>query len=177
MIENPSNALTRPWYREFWPWFLMLPPALAIAGGVAMVYLATQTPGALVVDDYSRIEELTREQFERDREARRLGLDAVLTFDSASGRIELVLAGGASFEMPAALILSLRHVTDPAADRELVLHRDDAATFSASADLAPVTAGRYRLELTDEARSWRLGADAHHLAGSIELVAQTDGGR
>ncbi len=46
------NAPTpRPWYRHLWPWLLMLPPALAVAGGAVTYYLAVTRPDVLVRQD------------------------------------------------------------------------------------------------------------------------------
>jgi hypothetical protein len=166
-----DKAAGRPWYREIWPWLLMVPPALAVAGGLAMIYLATQTPSALVVDDYARIEELTSERFARDREARRLDLSAELSFENGTGRIEVTLEAPALGELPSALTLALRHATDPSADRDLSLARR-GERFVADAELAP---GRYLLELMPADRTWRLGTGARRLAGRVVLRPQSDG--
>ena len=171
MTELKDNAARRPWYREIWPWLLMVPPALAVAGGLTMIYLATQTPSALVVDDYARIEELTSERFARDREARRLELSAELSFESGTGRIEVTLEAPTFSELPNALTLALRHATDPSADRDLNLTRS-GGRFVADAELAP---GRYLLELMPEDRTWRLGTGARRLAGRVVLQPQSDG--
>lgn len=149
------GAQPRPWYREIWPWLLMLPPALSVAGGAAMVYLATHTSSALVVDDYARIEALTSERFERDREAARLGIGAELTFARAPSRIELSLAAPAPFTLPRTLELALQHATNPAADRKIELVRA-GDRYTAAADLAP---GHYRIELVPEDGAWRLGGE------------------
>lgn len=37
MQQNPRVV---PWYRQAWPWLVMLPPAVAVIGGIATVYLA-----------------------------------------------------------------------------------------------------------------------------------------
>lgn len=171
MTAAKDKAATVPWYREVWPWLLMVPPALSVVGGVAMLYLATQTPSALVVDDYARIEELTSERFARDREARRLELSAELSFESGTGRIEVTLEAPVSDELPDALTLALRHATDPSADRELNLARR-GERFVAIAQLAP---GRYLLELMPQDGTWRLGTGARRLAGRVVLRPQSDG--
>lgn len=160
----------RPWYREFWPWALMLPPALSVAGGATMVYLATSTPHALVVDDYARIEEITSERFERDRQAARLGLAAVLDIASAAGHIEARLSAPASFAPPAALLLRLRHATNPAGDREIRLVRF-GDVYTAETELRNE---RYRLELVPEDSSWRLASRTVWLEGRIELRPPSD---
>lgn len=37
-VATPSMA--KPWYREFWPWFLMAGPFLAVVGCIITMYLA-----------------------------------------------------------------------------------------------------------------------------------------
>lgn len=166
MIESTANQDGRPWYRQIWPWLLMLPPALSVAGGVTMVYLATHTPTALVVDDYARIEELATERFERDREAGRLGLTAELRIERDAGRVELSLGASKPYRLPDVVMLALRHATNPAADLELSLVRE-GDLFTIDTELEP---GIYYVELTDVDRTWRLGAGARWLDGRIELT-------
>jgi len=149
----------------------MLPPAFAVAGGIAMLWLAAGTPSPLVVDDYARIEELTSERFDRDREALSLGLSAVLDFDRDNARIGLELLAPASFELPGAVTLILRHATDPSADIELKLSRDGDG-FTTAAEIAT---GRYLIEVFPEDRSWRLAAGARWLDGELMLRPQVDG--
>jgi hypothetical protein len=177
MTAPASNGGVRPWYREFWPWALMLPPLLSVIGGVAMVLMATHTSRALVVDDYARIEELTAERFARDRRAVSLRLAARLRVGVESGHLELRLAAPPDFRGPEALVLGLRHATDPAADREVRLLRDshgdaEGDVYAADVAFAP---GRYGVELMPEDRSWRLSAPVHRLQGEIALTAQAAG--
>ena len=42
MNEHATSA--RAWYREPWPWLLMLPPLASVAGGLVMLYLALSEP-------------------------------------------------------------------------------------------------------------------------------------
>ena len=44
-----------PWYRQFWPWFLMLPPAVALTGGLATLWLAVEHADSVVPDRLSRV--------------------------------------------------------------------------------------------------------------------------
>jgi hypothetical protein len=41
----------RPWYRQLWPWLLMLPPAAAVIGGGITLYLAISRPDVLIRKD------------------------------------------------------------------------------------------------------------------------------
>jgi len=171
MSVAPSSAVSKPWYREIWPWLLMLPPAFAVAGGVAMIYLAASAPTALVVADYAHIEALTRERFARDRQAAALGVAARLTFARLPSRIEIELVAPPT-ALPPTLILNARHATNPAADRVLTLVPDDGR-YVALAELAP---GSYGLELLPADGSWRLGQDAARPSGSLELRPQAEPG-
>ncbi len=46
-----SATTIRPWYRQLWPWLLMLPPALSVVGGAVTYYLAVTRPESLVSQD------------------------------------------------------------------------------------------------------------------------------
>jgi hypothetical protein len=46
-----SGSPPRPWYRQLWPWLLIVPPAAAVIGGSLTLYLAVTRPDALVRED------------------------------------------------------------------------------------------------------------------------------
>ncbi|MDQ1342592.1 MAG: uncharacterized protein QG571_1210 [Pseudomonadota bacterium] len=46
-----STATPRPWYRQLWPWLLIVPPAAAVIGGSLTLYLAVTRPDTLVRED------------------------------------------------------------------------------------------------------------------------------
>jgi hypothetical protein len=152
----------------------MLPPLFAVLGGVAMVYLAVGEPEALVVDDYARIEEITRERFARDRRAAELGLSAAVTFsERADGRTAIAVElAGAGDSAPRQLSLRLRHAAHAAADRAVLLERA-AGGYVGTTDLA---AGRYALELTGADADWRLAGSALAGTGTVALTAGTQDG-
>jgi len=41
----------RPWYRHFWPWFLIVLTGSAVVGGITTLVIALQNPETLVVSD------------------------------------------------------------------------------------------------------------------------------
>jgi hypothetical protein len=45
---------TRPWFRQLWPWLLIIPPAGAVIGGMITLYLAITRPDILVRKDCVR---------------------------------------------------------------------------------------------------------------------------
>ena len=46
-----SAPTAKPWYRQLWPWLLIIPPAVAVIGGGLTLYLAITRPDALVRQD------------------------------------------------------------------------------------------------------------------------------
>ncbi len=172
-MSDTLNNDVRPWYRDLWPWALMLPPAAAVMGGIVMVYLSTSTPNSLVVDDYSRIEEITSERFARDARAAELGLAAELVFEVAdehSASVNLTLHAEAFWEPPRTVTLHLMHAVDGRGDTEVVATRFDGR-YIAEVDLL---AGRYEIELTSPDRSWRLGGSLTRVPGTLRLSSNRD---
>jgi hypothetical protein len=46
-----STPAAKPWYRNVWPWLLIVPPLGAVVGGAVTLYLAVSRPDALVRKD------------------------------------------------------------------------------------------------------------------------------
>lgn len=174
MSTTTATTKARPWYREYWVWLLMIPPAGSVLGGVTMLYLATSQPLSLVVEDYARIEQITSERFARDQRASALGVEAALAFEPAGNglvRVEAVLESAANGPAPASLELRMRHATREVADRVLTLQREDTR-YRAFGDLAD---GRYRVELLDNDGGWRLAGALTHVAGTLRLRPNAPG--
>jgi uncharacterized protein len=162
--------MQKPWYRESWPWLLMLPPAASVIAGVALLYLALREPAPLVVDDYARIEEISREQATADRNAADLNLAATVsvTMDGRDRtRIAVQLAGDVGTP-PRALVLRLRHAGHMAADRTVTLEFD-GSEYTGRTDLAN---GRYDFDLAPANRPWRLAGAFGHAPTTVRVVAE-----
>lgn len=55
---------TQPWYRQFWPWFLIALPAAAVVASMITLWLAVTNKDPLVVEDtqYQQIRSELRAQ-------------------------------------------------------------------------------------------------------------------
>lgn len=169
--RDRDAGAARPWYRHAWPWLLMMPPAVAVLGGVTMVVLAVGQPGDLVVADYARIEELTAERFARDEAAAALGLSAVVELASAGGgatRVHVRLDGGGAFDAPRGLVLTLRHAGFAEGDRRIELAPSGGGYAGATA----LIDGRYDIELAPPGGGWRLAGSVPGVPGTVRLSAQ-----
>ena len=48
---DPASAHELPWYRQFWPWFIIALPAAAVIASFITLWLAVSHPDQLVVSD------------------------------------------------------------------------------------------------------------------------------
>jgi len=159
----------KPWYREHWPWLLMLPPGASVIAGFTLLYFAVTEPSALVVDDYSRIEEISREEAIEDRRAAERGLTATLRLradDRGMTQVTVEVAGTIDNPRPT-LVLRLRHAGNPAADRTLVLDFD-GREYAGRTDLS---VGRYDFELRPSDGAWRLSGAIGRAPTTVHVTA------
>ena len=69
---------TLPWYRQFWPWFLILLPASVVVAAISTVVIANRHADDLVVDDYYKDGLAINRQLEKIERAKGLGITATL---------------------------------------------------------------------------------------------------
>ncbi|MFA7665511.1 MAG: FixH family protein [Burkholderiaceae bacterium] len=160
-----------PWYRQAWPWLLMIMPATAFFGGIFTWWLAATTNNSLVVDDYYREGRAINQQLARDDAAAQMGLSATLRQD---GGIALQLSGRmGEAGLPDTLSLRLVHATDAALDAGLQLNHAGDGLYRAAGALP--AGGHWIVHLEEPQRRWRLIARTDHFAPAITLSADPVG--
>ena len=155
-----ANKPSQPWFRQFWPWFLLALPGTVVVAGFITAWIAFKTDDGLVVDDYYKHGLTLQQSIVRDREATRRGLSASVRI--SGGQASLVLSSTDGV-LPASLFLTLSHPTRPDEDRALSLVGENGH-YTAAID-APD--GRWNVLLEDESRAWRL-------IGTIDLPSETE---
>jgi len=68
---DPVPGQDLPWYRQFWPWFIIALPTAAVIASFITLWLAVSNPDPLVVDDeeYRRLKsELKAQTPEQDQQ-------------------------------------------------------------------------------------------------------------
>ena len=163
MKSLPDTPHPEPWYRQFWPWFLIALPLTAVCASMVTIYLATTRSHSMVVDDYARIGLSTQQRFERDQQARELGLSASLTLTGSTAALEL---RAPDFTNPDVLFLTLSHPTQPEKDRRVELV-SDGTRYLGQIDLPDAERWYIQLEPTDF--SWRLAGEFPAGLSRLEL--------
>ena len=146
----------RAWYREPWPWLLMLGPAIVIVAGLTTAYLAIVTSDGLVDDDYYKQGLTVNERAVHDRRAADLGLETELVLGGDGDRIRALLRGKEGLRLPETLRLNLVHPTRPGFDQKIILHSEGGGVY---AGVVKPFVGRWHVTLEDERQDWRLVGD------------------
>ena len=143
-----------PWYRQFWPWFIIALPLTAVIASITTLFIAAHDPDGLVADDYYKQGLAINQTLDRERRAETLGLSGLLRVDTNTQRISLTLEGPLDERIQKDMVLKMIHPTRPNLDRTLTLNSDVHGEWSAALEHA--APGRWQLQLEPSAGDWRL---------------------
>ncbi|MCW8092367.1 FixH family protein [Alteromonas sp. ASW11-130] len=140
-----------PWYKQFWPWFLIAIPLASFGMGFLILHLATNTTDSLVVDDYYKEGKVINARLDKIEQARKKGIKTTLLIND--GSIALTFTSG----MPRdgqALKLSFYHVTLKARDVSLLLSQDAKGVYRGFTE-APLD-GKWKISVMPVDESWKI---------------------
>ena len=171
----------KPWYRQFWPWFLICLPASAVIASLYTVSLAVRTTDSLIVSSEDGMDVVAERHRVAEALASDLGLGARIDFDMESGAILATLTAESDVDWPTTLHLLLSHPAFAGRDRNITLTTsppDHAGNPTWSGHFVSVPDGRWYLVLAD-GDAWRLngtwsGAPSARL---VPASANSDAGR
>ena len=142
-----------PWYRQFWPWFLILLPASVVVASLYTMYIAYRGADDLVVDEYYKDGLAINRQIEKEQRSLQLGISARPTF--AGDHVTVQIAGPVD---AASLNLLLSHPLE--ADRDFAVKLARIAPGIYQAVLPAAVAPHWHWTLTpDQLDGWRLDGD------------------
>ena len=152
---NPSRPHTppNPWYREPWPWIIMIAPVTAVVSGALLLWLAITSYDGLVSDDYYKNGLAINQVLRRDERAAELSYQAHASI-SDDGSSVRVMFRTAQASLPAKLRLQLAHPTRAGRDQTTVLETNSLGHYEAR--LVPLEAGRWQVSIEDLPGTWRL---------------------
>lgn len=144
--------MTQPWYKQFWPWFLIALPGSVVVASIITIIIAANDPDGLVNDDYYKQGLLINHTLEKEEQARKLALSLSLANQNNSLRFQLY-----SYQQllpQQRLMVSLSHPTRASRDQDV------AASYDASSDsyVIPlqVNQGNWQLVIEPEQGDWRI---------------------
>ncbi|MBS3668522.1 MULTISPECIES: FixH family protein [Halomonadaceae] len=158
MSSLPSGDKVTPWYKQFWPWFLLgiLFSSIIVSTGFAVMSIKS-FDGMVVQEDYYEHGKAINMVLAKQEQARALNLSAELRLDPLTSDIVVDLRGDAR---PDELYLDLIFPTENDRDQSFVLeHVRDGRYITQGPDNL-----RYRwylqIQPEQEGADWRLTGEA-----------------
>lgn len=155
-MKTPAGTVS-PWYRERWPWLLMLGPFLVIVAGFITAWLAVRSSDGLVDDDYYKQGLAVNQRIHRDRSAFDRGIEADLILSPDGRGLMAVLRERQERAIPPVLTVRLSHPT--VSGRDLILNLSLGPDGSYRTTLSAPLTGRWTASVEDPSLSWRLVGD------------------
>jgi len=143
MQRTQREYSVTPWYRQFWPWFLIALPGCAVVASITTVFVAFNKADSLVNDNYYRDGMAINLVLDQDNTAKKMQLSAAVRFDFSSGEVLVTLRG--SHKFPQQLVLDLLHPFDKNKDSRLIIYRITDSYYRG--DLESTLHHRYYLRL------------------------------
>jgi len=147
-----DNHTAPPWYKQFWPWFLIAVPIVTMFVGTILITLALDTKDTLVKDDYYKEGKAINLDLAKTQAARKLGIVTYLSISDS--QIEVSFLSGLP-EEKAALTLEFFHPTLSEKDFAVLLnYSNQTQTYLAAIDQR--LSGKWRATLIPYHKEWRV---------------------
>lgn len=122
-MTDSNDESIKPWYRQFWFWFVFGPLIFIIIMCGFTVSIALKGADDVIIDNYYKEGRMINQTMEQDKHANELGLTGDLRFDLATGDVILKIANAPSDPqlMPQALLLMMGHPVKAAKDQLITM--------------------------------------------------------
>ena len=173
------------WYKQFWPWFLILLPASAVIASIITIILAVNNADSLVVDDYYKKALQINRDLSKIEYAKKIGLTA--TLNVAGDRLALTISlKDKTIQFAPVLQLMLVHPADSNKDFEVNLIHNDSINNVNSAErtveystvnhvstnlIKRVDNGAWYVRLISPDKQWQLNGKLNKNKKTISLYA------
>jgi len=150
---------TKPWYRQFWPWFLIALPASVVVAGFTTLYIANIHSDDLVADEYYKDGLAINLELEKQSRADELGLAAQFQFSTQGGvgRVRVAVNGLSGVKL---LNLALSHPLE--ADKDFAVQLKEVKPGVYTAVLQHSIAARWHWTLESiGSKPWRLNGSVY----------------
>lgn len=149
---RPPREDTEPWYRQFWPWFVISLPLSVVIAGIITVIIAFETDDGLVSDDYYKEGLAIHRDADAASRAAALGIQGTLAYDGETGAAELSIASQQPID--GTLRMYIVHPTLANRDQEIMLTPIGEGRYVGRSEL--LAAADWKLAVEPENAEWRI---------------------
>lgn len=115
-----TNSKSTAWYKQFWPWFLLVPLIVTVIVGITMLTLSIKYFDGTVNDNYYKEGLAINQVLQKDKAAVELNMAASMKVDELTGEVVLSLSGQLT-SWPDKLKLEMVHPTRAVLDYGITL--------------------------------------------------------
>ncbi|RLV58191.1 cytochrome C oxidase Cbb3 [Parashewanella curva] len=144
-METPTA-----WYKQFWPWFLIILPLTVVAASIATLVIAAKYSDTVVVDDYYKKGKGINQDKKREQKARAMGLQ--FSIQVHNNEILIQQHGGTPYK--AALAVEFYHPTIKERDFDVLASADGNSVYRI--DSKQPLNGDWIVQVEGFDKSWRL---------------------
>jgi len=167
-MASPENTPPPPWYKQFWPWFLISLPAAVVVASMLTINIAIESDDGLVSKDYYKEGKAIHMDASARQKARDLGIMARIEFASDDGQIRVDIESS-SLQAIGALQLALRHPTR--ADKDSLLDLKPVGPKAYGAQMPDLSSTHsWNVELSAKDAGWQLRGRADLQTGQPLLL-------
>ncbi|MBY7893651.1 FixH family protein [Vibrio fluvialis] len=141
--------MVKPWYKQFWPWFLIILPLTVVVWTIATVIVFSNNSVSLVTEDYYKKGKGINIDLSKIHVAKELGLNAAVY--SEGNDIVIELNKGKLDHFPAIQVM-FAHRTLPDRDFSMLLTADAKGRYRINRDSE--LQGPWFIELTPHNSEW-----------------------
>lgn len=143
--------MQRPWYKQFWPWFLIVLPLCAVSASLYTFYLASSGADSMVVDDYYKKGRAYNKDLTEIKRAAELKILATLSYQDSV--VTLKLDG--AHNKGEGIRVNFTHPTLEKQDHQLVMTTDATGIYRTRLD-TPLIDGAWNLQIEAADGTWRI---------------------
>jgi hypothetical protein len=144
-----TNNNNKAWYKQFWPWFLILLPLLSIVRGVVTVIIAADNKPDMVVDDYYSKGKAINNDLTLIKNAQADNISASIT--QSGDELIINLTG---VQDKSSIHLFLYHSTQAKRDLSQLLTADGSGNYRYQSK--QLLTGKWQVRIEPFDKSWRL---------------------
>lgn len=145
-----EQAEKQPWYKQFWPWFIISIPLASVIAGIFMIVISIDGADTLVKEDYYKEGLAINKSIQKLQKAKELGVKANLVIQGE--KIELTLDSLEPITEP--LFIDFQHATQPKKDFSSGLQQTTNNQYFVSIDKVDELQGKWYITLYPHSENW-----------------------
>ena len=142
---------TKVWYKQFWPWFLIIVPLTSMVLSFTMMRFAFNTEDSMVIDDYYKEGKGINLQIQKVERAKVLNISTLAKVSENSISVTFVTGSPKDGQI---LTLDFIHATQDFKDFSVTLLRDANGNYRAPLDNN--ISGKWQVSLHPQDQEWKI---------------------